>query len=74
MWKQIWGPAVVIPLIAFAISVVLFLAIALIMDAIYPWALAFGTVLFIVVSAAAWVLANRTEKEHAANNPDADHH
>jgi hypothetical protein len=74
MWKQIWGPAVVIPLIAFAISVVLFLGIAFIMDALYPNALAFGTVLFILISAGAWYFANRSEKEFSANNPDADHH
>ncbi len=75
MRKDIWVPAVVIPAIAIAISVVLFLAIALIMDAIYPLALAFGTILFIVVSAVAWFLAQKTEKEHAANNPDqADQH
>jgi hypothetical protein len=66
----IWGPAVIIPVIAFAISVVVFLAIALIMDAIYPLSLAFGTALFILVSLGAWLLARRTEQEHAANNPD----
>jgi hypothetical protein len=70
MRKEIWGPAVVIPVIAFVVSLVIFLAIAFIMDMIYPWALAFGTVLFIVVSGGAWYLAQKTEKEHAANNPD----
>lgn len=75
MRMHIWGPAVVIPAIAVAITLVLFLGIAFIMDAIYPWALAFGTVLFVVVSAAAWYLAQQSEKEHAANNPDqTDHH
>jgi membrane protein implicated in regulation of membrane protease activity len=66
----IWGPAVVIPLIAIAICAVLFLGIALIMDALYPNALAFGTVLFIIISAVAFVLARRTEQAHAASNPD----
>lgn len=72
----IWGPALVIPIIAFGISVALFLGIAFIMDAIYPNALAFGTVLFVTISAAAWFLAQRTEKAHAESNPDrsADHH
>jgi cbb3-type cytochrome oxidase subunit 3 len=66
----IWGPAIVIPLVAFVASAVIFLSIALIMDMIYPWALAFGTVLFIAVSLGAWLLARRTEREHAARNPD----
>jgi hypothetical protein len=75
MRKDIWGPAVIIPAIAVAITVALFLGIAFIMEAIYPWALAFGTALFIVVSGVAWYLAQQSEKEHAANNPDqADHH
>jgi hypothetical protein len=70
----IWGPAIIIPAIAVVISAVVFLGIAFIMDAIYPWALAFGTVLFLVVSAAAWYLAQQSEKEHAANNPDQGEH
>lgn len=75
MRTNIWGPAVIIPAIALAITLVVFLGIAFIMQAVYPMALAFGTVLFIVVSGIAWYLAQQSEKEHAANNPDqADHH
>jgi hypothetical protein len=76
MLKQIWGSAFVIAIGAFIASVIIFLGIAFIMDAIYPNALLFGTILFIVVSAGAWYLANKSEKEFASNNPDAgaDHH
>lgn len=72
----IWGPAVIIPLITFAISIGLFLGIAIVMNLVYPNALALGTVLFIVISAAAFVLARRTEQAHASSNPDqsGDHH
>jgi hypothetical protein len=76
MAKQIWGSAAVIAFGAFIGSVVIFLGIAFIMDAIYPNALAFGTILFIAVSAGAWYLANKSEKKFAANNPEqgGDHH
>jgi hypothetical protein len=76
MAKQIWGSAAVIAFGSFIASLVIFLAIALIMDAIYPNALAFGTILFIAVSAGAWYLASKSEKKFAADNPDkgGDHH
>lgn len=72
----IWGPAVIIPLITIGIAVGLFLGIAVTMNMVYPNALAFGTVLFIVISAVAFFLARRTEQAHASNNPDqsSGHH
>ncbi len=66
----IWGPAVVIPLVAVVFSMVVFLGIAFIMDAIYPASLTFGTILFIVISAGAWLLARRTEPADSGHQGD----
>lgn len=76
MWKQIWGQAVAVSVIAVLVAFVIFAAIAWTTYVLYPNSLAYGTVLFIVFSAGAWFLANRSEKEFAANNPDhsADQH
>ena len=56
--------------IAAVIMFAIFALIAWTTYVLYPNSLAYGTFLFIVFSAGAWYLAQRTEKEHASNNPD----
>ncbi len=70
MWKQIWGQAVTYMLFTAVVTFVIFALIAWTTYILYPNSLAYGTFLFILFSAGAWYLANRTEKAHAANNPD----
>jgi hypothetical protein len=76
MNREIWGRAIAVPVIVAVVSFVIFAFIAWSTYALYPNSLAYGTFLFIVFSAGAWFLAQRTEKEHAANNPEqsADEH
>ena len=74
MAKQIWGPAIIIPAVALIASVVIFLGIALFLDMFYDYSLWLGTLIFIVISAVAWMLASRAEKEFQEQNPDAGEH
>lgn len=70
MQKSVWIQAIIVPLIVIGISLGLFLGIASFLEFFHDFALAIGTVLFIGISAAAWLLARRTEREHAARHPD----
>jgi hypothetical protein len=70
MRKDIWGPAIVIPLIVVPVSLAIFLGIMLFLDFFYDFALALGTILFIAISAGAWYLGRRTEISPAGSNPE----
>lgn len=70
MKSSVWIPAIVTPLVVVGVSLALFFGIAVFLEFFHDFALAIGTVLFIGISAGAWLLARRTEREHAARNPD----
>lgn len=70
MNKSVWIQATVIPLVVIGASLALFFGIAVFLEILHDYALAIGTVLFIGISAGAWLLARRTERAHAAEHPD----
>lgn len=70
MNRSVWIPAIVVPLIVVGISLTLFFGIAVFLEIFHDFALALGTIMFIGISAGAWLLARRTERDHAAANPD----
>lgn len=70
MQKSVWIQAIITPLVVVGVSLALFLGIATFLEFFHDFALALGTVLFIGISAAAWLLARRTERVHAQRYPD----
>lgn len=70
MNKSVWIPAIVTPLITVGVSLALFFGIAVFLEILHDYALAIGTVLFVGISAGAWLLARRTERAHAEAHPD----
>lgn len=70
MQKSVWIQAIITPLIVVGVSLALFLGIAVFLEIFHDFALALGTVLFIGISAGAWLLARRTERVHAERHPD----
>lgn len=70
MNRSVWIPAIVVAVGVVALSIGLFLGIAAFLEIFHDFSLALGTILFLVVSAGAWLLARRTEREHEAANPD----
>lgn len=76
MAKKIWVPAIVIPAIILVISLAIFAALVFFLDFFHDYALPIGTVIFIAISAIAWVLGSRAEAEFQQNNPNAggSHH
>jgi hypothetical protein len=67
MWKQIWGQAAVIAMIVVPVSIIIFVALMLFLELFHDFALALGTIIFIAISAGAWILARRAEEDFARN-------
>jgi hypothetical protein len=76
MRRDIWGPAVIIPLVVVPVSLLIFLAIAIVLEVFHDFALALGTVMFVGISAGAWWLARRTEptSTETASEETVDQH
>lgn len=70
MNRSVWIPAIVVPLIVIGVSLALFFGIAVFLELFHDFALSIGTVMFVGISVAAWLLARRTERAHAAEHPD----
>ena len=60
--KQIWLPALASSVVIVVVAVGIFLGLAFGLESVHDYALPISTLLFVGITAVAWLLARRTEQ------------